>query len=65
MSLRSDNHKADGLKGYHLLKNLFQNWETLSTDAEICIACYQLVHISKEDKREVRKRAEVERVMTC
>lgn len=64
MFLRSDNYKADDWQGYHLLKKVFQNWETLSTDAEICIVCDQLVHISKEDKREVRKQAEVEKVMT-
>lgn len=62
MSLISDNHTADIWQGYYLLKSLFPNWETLSTDAEVCIACDQLVHISKEDKREVRKRAEVEKV---
>jgi hypothetical protein len=48
-------------QAYHLLQNLFPSWDTLSTDAEACAICDALVHISKGDKREIRKKAEDEK----
>ncbi|KAI0934305.1 hypothetical protein AcV5_006190 [Taiwanofungus camphoratus] len=49
-------------EAYLLLKKfLFPAWETMSTDTELCPVCEALIHISKEDKREVRKQAEQEK----
>ncbi|KAL4247306.1 peptidase C19 family protein [Abortiporus biennis] len=49
------------VEGYHLLKELFPEWNAVSTDTEICAVCETLLHISKEDKREVRRQAEEEK----
>lgn len=45
-----------------LLQKLYPLWDPISTDAELCPVCDALIHISKEDKREIRKRAEDEKV---
>lgn len=45
-----------------MLKTLFPSWDTLSTDAEVCAVCDALIHISKGDKREIRRRVEDEKV---
>ncbi|EPT06051.1 hypothetical protein FOMPIDRAFT_1034036 [Fomitopsis schrenkii] len=44
-----------------LLKQAFPSWNPLSTHAELCPVCEALLHISKEDKREFRRRAEEEK----
>jgi hypothetical protein len=53
---------AFSFQAYHILQNLFPLWQTLSADAEACAICDALVHISKGDKREIRKKAEDEKV---
>ena len=45
-----------------MLKLMFPLWETLPGNAEQCAVCEAAVLISKEDKRELRKRAEEEKV---
>ncbi|GBE82261.1 cysteine proteinase [Sparassis latifolia] len=43
------------------LQDLFPTWEPLSTETEVCPVCEALIHISKEDKRELRRQAEEEK----
>lgn len=54
--------KFDSFQAYHILTELFPSWETLTTDAEVCAVCDALIHISKGDKREIRRKAEEEKV---
>ncbi|KAI0345367.1 cysteine proteinase [Trametopsis cervina] len=49
------------LAAYDVLRGIFPNWSTLSTDAEICVVCEALIHISKADKRGARIQAEEEK----
>jgi len=49
-------------QAYDILQNLFSSWHTLSVEAEACAICDALIHISKEDKREIRRKAEDEKV---
>lgn len=47
-----------------LLQKLFPAWTPIDTDSETCAICDAEVHISKEDKREIRRRVEEEKVIT-
>jgi hypothetical protein len=49
------------LQACQILKELFPNFKPLSTDAELCAVCDALLHISKVDKLEVRRRVEDEK----
>ncbi|KAJ3545017.1 hypothetical protein NM688_g5677 [Phlebia brevispora] len=49
-------------QAYELLRSVFPDWSTLTTDAEVCAACETLAHISKEDRREAKIQAEDEKV---
>ncbi|KAI0831247.1 cysteine proteinase [Trametes gibbosa] len=49
------------VEAYYVLRDLFPNWKPPSTSAEPCPVCEALLHMSKEDKREVRKQAEEEK----
>ena len=49
-------------QGIDLLKKLFPQWEPLSTDIDICAVCEAEISLSREDKREVRRRVEDEKV---
>ncbi|KAH7889396.1 hypothetical protein F5I97DRAFT_1801122 [Phlebopus sp. FC_14] len=42
-------------------KKLFPQWAPLSTDEELCSMCEALINSTKEDKRELRKKAEDEK----
>lgn len=46
-----------------LLQKLFPIWTPIASDCEPCAICDAEVHISKEDKREIRKRVEEEKVL--
>ena len=46
-----------------LLQKLFPAWTPIDTDSETCAICDAEVHISKEDKREIRRRVEEEKVV--
>ena len=46
-----------------LLQQLFPTWTPIASDSETCTICDAEVHISKEDKREIRKRVEEEKVV--
>jgi len=48
-----------------LLQILFPDWNPPSTNTEMCSICNAEVHISKEDKKEIRRRAEDEKVFFC
>lgn len=50
------------MQAYDVLRELFPSWEAIPTDAETCPVCEALIHISKEDKREIRRQAEEEKV---
>lgn len=45
-----------------LLQSIFPSWQPLSGDTETCAICDAEVHMSKEDKKEVRRRIEEEKV---
>ena len=42
--------------------DLFPSWNPVRSDTELCPVCEALIQISKEDKREVRKMVEDEKV---
>jgi len=46
------------LPGLVLLKTLFPTWDTLSDAVSPCAVCAALAENSREDKRELRKKAE-------
>ncbi|KAI0688254.1 cysteine proteinase [Cytidiella melzeri] len=48
-------------EAYELLRTIFPDWTTLSTDDEQCAVCEALIHMSKVDKREARIQAEEEK----
>lgn len=54
-------HSASS-QGYEILRELFPNWATLSTENEVCAVCEAMVQISREDKRGAKIQAEDEKV---
>lgn len=62
LTTNGSNRKRISREGYNILKEVFPDWETLSSREELCPVCEALVHISKEDKRGIRKQAEDEKV---
>jgi hypothetical protein len=58
--------KLPSSQAAQILKDLFPEWDPISTDSEPCAVCEALVHASKGDKREIKRRAEDEKVCnTC
>lgn len=49
-------------QAFTLLKTLFPSWVTLSDAVGLCAVCDTLAETSREDKRELRKKAEEEKV---
>lgn len=45
-----------------LLKKLFPQWKPLYTDVDPCVVCDAEITLSREDKREIRRRVEDEKV---
>jgi len=45
-----------------LLKTLFPQWEPLYSEVDPCAVCEAEISLSREDKREVRRRVEDEKV---
>jgi len=45
-----------------LLKTLFPQWEPLYTEVDPCAVCEAEICLSREDKKEVRRRVEDEKV---
>ena len=52
-------------KGYDILREIFPDWQTLSTETEPCAVCEAAMHIAREDKRGIKKQAEDEKVRGC
>lgn len=50
-------------KAVQLLQSIFPSWDPLNGDTETCAICDAEVHVSKEDKKEVRRRIEEEKVI--
>ncbi|TFK42426.1 hypothetical protein BDQ12DRAFT_644097 [Crucibulum laeve] len=48
-------------KASELLKEIYPSWNPISSNEEACVICDALIHISKEDKRELRRCAEEEK----
>lgn len=61
LSLDTTTRRRISTEATRLLQTLYPSWKPLSTDAELCSVCDALIHISKENKRELRKRAEDEK----
>lgn len=50
------------VQAYELLKGVFPEWSTLSTNPEPCVVCEAMVQLSREDKRGAKIQAEEEKV---
>ncbi|KAG6814527.1 hypothetical protein H0H92_000053 [Tricholoma furcatifolium] len=61
LSLNTTSRRSISTEAVELLQELFPSWKPLSTDAESCPVCDASIHISKENKREMRKQAEEEK----
>ncbi|KDQ60999.1 hypothetical protein JAAARDRAFT_204773 [Jaapia argillacea MUCL 33604] len=61
LSQNFSSRRKISIEAHSLLKMLFPQWETLSTNLQPCIVCDAMVHVSKEDKRELRRKAEEEK----
>ncbi|OCH88183.1 cysteine proteinase [Obba rivulosa] len=61
LSTNTTSRRRISEEGYLLLRHLFPSWEAVPTSTELCAVCEALVHISKEDKREIRRQAEEEK----
>ncbi|KAF8892462.1 hypothetical protein BD779DRAFT_1770408 [Infundibulicybe gibba] len=61
LSLNITNRRKISVEATELLKCTFPSWVPVSAKMELCAICDALVHISKEDKRVVRKQAEEEK----
>ncbi|EGO18657.1 hypothetical protein SERLADRAFT_418842 [Serpula lacrymans var. lacrymans S7.9] len=44
-----------------ILQNLFPQWQPVATTEQLCSVCESSIQMSKEDKREIRKRVENEK----
>lgn len=63
LTLNTTNRCKISEEAVKLLQVSFPTWNPTSSDAEICAVCDALIHISKEDKKEGRRRAEDEKAM--
>jgi len=54
---------AYDFQAFTLLKTLFPSWVTLPDATGPCAVCDTLAETSREDKRELRKKAEEEKVV--
>ncbi|KAH8107139.1 cysteine proteinase [Cristinia sonorae] len=61
LTTNTSTRKRVSPEGFKILKELFPDWTTLTSDDEVCAVCQALLHISKEDKREIRRQAEDEK----
>ncbi|KAJ3574829.1 hypothetical protein NP233_g1494 [Leucocoprinus birnbaumii] len=63
LALNSLNRRRISWEGVEVLRKKFPSWEPLHGEAELCPVCDAVLHISKEDKRELRRRAEDEKAL--
>ncbi|KAJ3510286.1 hypothetical protein NLJ89_g4765 [Agrocybe chaxingu] len=61
LSLSTTGRRKISVEAVTLLQKLFPTWTPLSGDTEPCAVCEAGIHVSKEDKREVRRRIEDEK----
>ncbi|KAG6332044.1 hypothetical protein ID866_7047 [Astraeus odoratus] len=61
LSLVSTARRSISKEACDILMNLFPHWRPLSTTEELCSTCEATINSSKEDKRELRKKAEDEK----
>lgn len=58
----SSSRRRISAEAYQVLKGVFPDLTAPHATHEACAVCEALVQISKEDRREIRKQAEVEKV---
>lgn len=61
--LNNFNRRRISREGVEVLRKKFPLWEPLHGDAELCAVCDAVLHTSREDKRELRRRAEEEKAL--
>ncbi|KIJ69021.1 hypothetical protein HYDPIDRAFT_178940 [Hydnomerulius pinastri MD-312] len=61
LSLVSTARRSISSGACEILKHLFPRWTPVSTNEELCAICEASINSSKEDKRELRKKAEDEK----
>ncbi|TFK76330.1 cysteine proteinase [Pluteus cervinus] len=61
LSLNTAHRRRISQAGAALLQQLFPLWTPLPTDTQPCVICEVMLYSSKEDRREIRKRAEDEK----
>ncbi|KAF8798163.1 cysteine proteinase [Phlegmacium glaucopus] len=61
LSLNTTLRRKISREAVTLLQELFPTWTPIPSDSETCAICDAEVHISKEDKREIRRRVEEEK----
>ncbi|KAG2041623.1 cysteine proteinase [Suillus americanus] len=61
LSLVSTARKSISTKACDIIKGLFPQWVPRSTQQELCAVCEATINMSREDKRELRRKAEDEK----
>ncbi|KAG5354039.1 hypothetical protein C0989_009736 [Termitomyces sp. Mn162] len=61
LSLNTTSRRRISVEAAELLQNIYPSWNPLPTSSELCPVCDAHVHISKGNKRELRKQAEDEK----
>ncbi|KAG2750640.1 cysteine proteinase [Suillus brevipes Sb2] len=61
LSLVSTARKSISTKAGDIIKGLFPQWVPRSTQEELCAVCEATINMSREDKRELRRKAEDEK----
>ncbi|KAI0079874.1 cysteine proteinase [Panus rudis PR-1116 ss-1] len=61
LSTNTTSRRRISEEAYSFLGSIFPNMDLPHATSEICSVCEALMHISKEDKREIRKQAEDEK----
>lgn len=61
LSLVSTARKSISTKAGDIIKGLFPQWVPRSTQEELCAVCEAIINMSREDKRELRRKAEDEK----
>ncbi|KAH9483698.1 Ubiquitin carboxyl-terminal hydrolase 48 [Psilocybe cubensis] len=61
LTLNTINRRKISVEAMQLLSDIFPAWKPPSSNTETCAVCDAEVHISKEDKKEIRRKAEEEK----
>lgn len=62
MCVRDRAFNSNSDQARDILMDLFPQWQPLSTNEEPCSTCEAAINSSREDKREMRRKAEEEKV---